>query len=136
AIIPVAKVEECLSYKEHGHLLAAERDGKVVEGFDFGNSPFAYTQEKVQGKTIVLTTTNGTYAIDESKKRAHQVIVGAFINLESICNYLKTQDKDILLLCAGWKNKVNLEDTLFAGAVVSNLGSERFELDDAAYAAE
>ena len=136
AIIPVAQVEECLSYKGQECLLAAERDGKVVEGFDFGNSPFAYTEEKVKGKTIVLTTTNGTYAIDESKKRAHQVIVGSFINLDAICNYLKSQDKDILLLCAGWKNRFNLEDTLFAGAVVSKLGLDGFEFDDAAYAAE
>jgi len=136
AIIPVAKVEECLSYKGQECLLAAERDGRVVDGFDFGNSPFAYTEEKVKGKTIVLTTTNGTYAIDESKKRAHQVIVGSFINLDAVCTYLKSQNKDILLLCAGWKNRFNLEDTLFAGAVVSQLGLGSFEFDDAAYAAE
>src|SRR6476469_6236242 len=72
AIIPVASVAECLSYQNHNYLLAAERDGKVVEGFDFGNSPFSYTADKVQGKTIVLTTTNGTFAIDESKKTAFQ----------------------------------------------------------------
>lgn len=136
AIIPVAQVEECLSYKGQKCLLAAERDGRVVDGFDFGNSPFAYTEEKVKGKTIVLTTTNGTYAIDESKKRAHQVIVGSFINLDAVCTYLKSQNKDILLLCAGWKNRFNLEDTLFAGAVVSQLGLGSFEFDDAAYAAE
>src|SRR5690606_11810748 len=136
AIIPVAEIDECLAYKEKGYLLAAERDGRVVDGFDFGNSPFAYTEEKVKGKTIVLTTTNGTYAIDESKKRAHQVIVGSFINLDAVCTYLKSQNKDILLLCAGWKNRFNLEDTLFAGAVVSQLGLGSFEFDDAAYAAE
>ena len=110
--------------------------GKVVEGFDFGNSPFAYTEDKVKDKTIVLTTTNGTYAIDESKKRAHQVIIGSFLNLDAVSSYLKSQDKDILLLCAGWKNKFNLEDTLFAGAVISKLGLENFECDDSAYAAE
>src|SRR5690606_24551808 len=63
AIIPVSHVEECAAYQVSGCLLAAERDGKVVEGFDFGNSPFSYVAEKVQGKTIVLTTTNGTHAI-------------------------------------------------------------------------
>src|ERR1700744_5031081 len=64
AIIPVSKVDECHAYREiePGHLLAAERDGEIVEGFDFGNSPFSYTKEKVAGKTIVLTTTNGTQA--------------------------------------------------------------------------
>ena len=136
AIIPVASVEECKSYESKGYLLAAERDGKVVDGFDFGNSPFAYAGEKVNGKTIVLTTTNGTHAIDESKKTAYQVIIGSFLNLTAVCGYLKTQDKDVFLLCAGWKNKFNLEDTLFAGAVVYQLKDENYFLDDASVAAD
>jgi 2-phosphosulfolactate phosphatase len=136
AIIPVASVEECISFEKEGYLLAAERDGKVVAGFDFGNSPFAYAEDKVNGKTIVLTTTNGTHAIDESKKTAHQVIIGSFLNLDAVCNYLKTQDKDVFLLCAGWKNKFNLEDTLFAGAVVNQLKNESYFLDDASIAAD
>ncbi|TKC00434.1 2-phosphosulfolactate phosphatase [Pedobacter cryophilus] len=136
AIIPVATVEECKSYEIDGFLLAAERDGKVVEGFDFGNSPFAYAEDKVKDKTIVLTTTNGTYAIDESKKTAFQVIIGSFLNLDAICNYLKSQDKDVFLLCAGWKNKFNLEDTLFAGAVVHHLKNEDYYLDDSSISAD
>ncbi len=135
AIIPVATVEECKNYGNN-YLLAAERDGKVVEGFDFGNSPFAYTTEKVKGKTVVLTTTNGTHAIDESKKTAYQVIIGSFLNLDAVCSYLKTQTQDVLLVCAGWKNKFNLEDTLFAGAVVNRLKSENYFLDDSSIAAE
>ncbi len=135
AIIPVASIEECRSYGS-SCLLAAERDGKVVDGFDFGNSPFSYTTEKVQGKTVVLTTTNGTHAIDESKKTAHQVIIGSFLNLDAVCDYLKSQEKDVLLLCAGWKKKFNLEDTLFAGAVVHQLKSEDYFLDDSSIAAE
>lgn len=136
AIIPVATVDECLSRKDGICMLAAERDGKVVEGFDFGNSPFAYTKEKVAGKTVVLTTTNGTYAVSESRKTAHQIIIGSFLNLDAVANYLKSQDKDVLLLCSGWKNKANIEDTLFAGAVVSQLVKEEYELDDAAYFSE
>ncbi|MBK0384082.1 2-phosphosulfolactate phosphatase [Pedobacter sp. SD-b] len=135
-IIPVANVEECISFEKEGYLLAAERDGKVVAGFDFGNSPFAYTEDKVNGKTIVLTTTNGTHAIDESKKSAYQVIIGSFLNLDAVCAYLKNQDKDVFLLCAGWKNKFNLEDTLFAGAVVDQLKKHNYFLDDASIAAD
>lgn len=120
AIIPVASVEECLSFKEHGHLLGAERNGEVVAGFDFGNSPFSYTKEKVAGKTLVLTTTNGTHAINESKN-ADEIVIGSFLNLTAVCDYLVKQDKNVFLLCSGWKNKVNLEDTLFAGAVVNKL---------------
>jgi 2-phosphosulfolactate phosphatase len=136
AIIPVSTVEECRAFEKEGYLLAAERDGKVVEGFDFGNSPFAYAEEKIKGKTIVLTTTNGTHAIDESKKTAHQVIIGSFLNLDAVCNYLKTQDKDVFLLCAGWKNKFNLEDTIFAGAVVHQLKADDYFLDDSSIASE
>lgn len=135
AIIPVATVEECRNYGRDC-LLAAERDGKVVDGFDFGNSPFSYTAEKVKGKTVVLTTTNGTFAIDESKKTAYQVIIGSFLNLDAVCNYLKTQEQDVLLVCAGWKKKFNLEDTLFAGAVVHQLKSADYFLDDSSTAAE
>src|ERR1700712_2187235 len=136
AIIPVAEVDECLAYhdKQTGYLLAAERNGEVVEGFDFGNSPFSYTAEKVAGKTIVLTTTNGTQALHLSRK-AKKIVIGSFLNLTALCNWLKTQNENILLVCAGWKNNFNLEDTLFAGAVVEQLKDAGFKLDDAAIAA-
>ncbi len=136
AIIPVAEVAECLAYKNKypDYLLAAERDGKVVDGFDFGNSPFSYTAEKVAGKTVVLTTTNGTQALHLSRE-AKQVAIGSFLNLTALCNWLKTTNDDILLVCAGWKNNFNLEDTLFAGAVVEQLKAGNYKPDDAAIAA-
>jgi 2-phosphosulfolactate phosphatase len=136
AIIPVSLVEECVAYREKGlnYLLAAERDGKVVEGFDFGNSPFSYTKEKVAGKTVVLTTTNGTHALHLSRS-AKKIVLGSFLNLTALSNWLKIQNENILLVCAGWKNNFNLEDTLFAGAVVEQLKEFDFKLDDAAIAA-
>jgi len=136
AIIPVSEVEECEGYREKGldYLLAAERNGEVVAGFDFGNSPFSYTEEKVAGKTVVLTTTNGTQALHLSRA-AKKIVIGSFLNLTSLCNWLKTQDENILLVCAGWKNNFNLEDTLFAGAVIEQLKDFNFKLDDAAIAA-
>ena len=136
AIIPVSQVEECLAYQENhpAYLLAAERNGEVVAGFDFGNSPFSYTSDKVAGKTIVLTTTNGTHALHLSRN-AKKIILGSFLNLTSVCNWLKTQHEDILLVCAGWKNNFNLEDTVFAGAVVDQLKHADFSPDDAAMAA-
>ncbi len=136
AIIPVSNVEACLNYSDKGYLLAAERNGEVVEGYDFGNSPFSYTKEKVAGQTIVLTTTNGTKAMHMAQERAHQVVVGSFLNLTALCNWLKEQDKDVLLLCAGWKDKFNLEDTLFAGAVVNALRQDFVHFDDSCVAAE
>ncbi len=135
AIIPVMNVEDCLNYADKGYLLAAERNGEVVEGYDFGNSPFSYTAEKVAGQTIVLTTTNGTKAMHLAQERAHQVVVGSFLNLSSVCNYLKKENKDVLLLCAGWKDNFNLEDTLFAGAVVEQLQNDFTVGDDSSVAA-
>lgn len=136
AIIPVSQVEDCLKYKDNGYLLAAERNGEVVSGYNFGNSPFSYTREKVSGKTVVLTTTNGTKALHLARIRAKQVVVGSFLNIQVLCDWLRSQDKNVLLLCAGWKDQFNLEDTLFAGAVVEEL-RESFDLfDDAGVMAE
>lgn len=136
AIIPVAEVEECIAYRDQNldYLVAAERNGEVVTGFDFGNSPFSYTAEKVAGKTVVLTTTNGTQALHLSRK-AKQIVIGSFLNLTALCDWLKTQQENILLVCAGWKNNFNLEDTLFAGAVTEQLKDLGFKLDDPAIAA-
>ena len=106
----------------------------MLEGFDFGNSPFSYTREKVAGKTVVLTTTNGTQALHLSRK-AKEVVIGSFLNLTSLCNWLKTRNENVLLVCAGWKNNFCLEDTLFAGAVVERIKWMNFEPDDAAIAA-
>jgi 2-phosphosulfolactate phosphatase len=136
AIIPVSQVEECSAYREKGldYLLAAERNGEVVTGFDFGNSPFSYTKDKVAGKTIVLTTTNGTHALHLSRS-AKKIITGAFINITAVCNWLKQQNENVLLVCSGWKNNFNLEDTLFAGAVVEQFKGTDFRVDDPAIAA-
>lgn len=136
AIIPVSQVEECAAYREKGldYLLAAERDGSVVDGFDFGNSPFSYTKEKVVGKTVVLTTTNGTHALHLSRS-AKKIVIGSFLNLTALSNWLNSQYENVLLVCAGWKNNFNLEDTLFAGAVIEQLKDKGFALDDAAIAA-
>ncbi|GGH01109.1 putative 2-phosphosulfolactate phosphatase [Parapedobacter pyrenivorans] len=135
AIIPVAELDECLAYQDKGYLLAAEREGAVVEGFDFGNSPFSYTREKVEGKTIVLTTTNGTRAI-RLCAGAEAVVIGSFLNISALSNWLRDQDQHVLLVCAGWKNHVSLEDSVFAGAVVDRLIGSGIELDDAARAAQ
>ena len=135
AIIPVSQVEECAAYgeKNPNFLLAAERDGAIVAGFDFGNSPFSYTAEKVAGKTIVLTTTNGTHALHLSRE-AKKIVIGSFLNLGALCNWLKQQHENILLVCSGWKGNFNLEDTLFAGAVVAQLQSANCIADDSAIA--
>jgi 2-phosphosulfolactate phosphatase len=135
SIIPVATLEECGKLKKKGHIAAAEREGKMAEGFDLGNSPFSYMEKSLVGKTIAMTTTNGTLAITKSRK-ADEIIVGSFLNLSSVVNYLEKQPNDVLILCAGWKGSVNLEDTLFAGAVVEAVSDEFFSDFDAAITAK
>lgn len=119
-IIPVASVEEAREYKAKGFITAAERHGEIVEGFDMGNSPFSYMNSDLKGKEIVLTTTNGTKAIERAKA-ADTIIIGSFLNLQAVCDFLVKQNKNVILLCAGWKDRYNLEDSLFAGAVVNTL---------------
>ena len=132
SIIPVATIPECLELQAQGYLAAAERDGQTPEGFDFDNSPFSYMdRNRVAGNTIVVTTTNGTLAITKSKS-AVKVLVGSFLNLGAVVNYLKSQQYDVLVLCAGWKGKPNLEDTLFAGAVVEGLQDDFIMQEDSA----
>ena len=99
---------------------------KTIEGFDFGNSPFHYGNEVVAGKDIVLTTTNGTKCIEMSAD-AHQVIVGSFLNLEAVIKHLIATQKDVVLFCAGWKDRVNLEDSLYAGAVAEGLKDANYD---------
>lgn len=134
-IIPVATVEEARAYKQKGFLVGAERNGLPVDGFDFGNSPFHYMGEHIKGKTIVLTTTNGTQAI-EAAKDAYKVVIGSFLNIDALCSWLINENKDVLLLCSGWKNKFNLEDAVFAGAVTDEISNrtDKFNLGDACLA--
>ena len=120
AIRPVAEVEESRRLREQGYLVAAERGGEKIEGFDLGNSPFEYMDEQLKGKKIGVTTTNGTRAISLSKG-AKKLLIGSFLNLKAIASLLNGQENDVLIVCAGWKGHVNLEDTLFAGALAEQL---------------
>lgn len=120
SIIPVASVEEAKAYKERGYLVAAEKDGYILDFADFGNSPFNFKREVVEGRTIVYRTTNGT-GIIKMAKGAYAVAVGAFINFSALIEWIVSQEHDVLLFCAGWKNRFNLEDSILAGAIAKSL---------------
>jgi 2-phosphosulfolactate phosphatase len=122
-IIPVDSVQECIRIgKQMDAITAGERDGKVAEGLQHGNSPFEYPAEFIAGKTLVLTTTNGTKLLHMAlNKNAAEIITGSFGNIDEVCNYLINQNKNVLLACAAWKDLVNIEDTLFAGAVIEKV---------------
>ena len=119
-IIPVASLDEANAYKAKGFTVGAERDGQVVEGFDFGNSPYVYIDNDMSGKTVVLTTTNGTKSIEIAKNDG-LVVIGCLNNLDHLCQWLIAQNKNTLILASGWKDKVNLEDTICAGAIADQL---------------
>jgi 2-phosphosulfolactate phosphatase len=121
-IIPVETLEEARAYKEKGFMVAAERDGIVRDFADFGNSPFNFSRDRIEGRQIVYSTTNGTQAIHVAGE-CHQVLIGAYLNFTALCEWLNSQDRDVIILCAGWKNKFNLEDSLFAGALSEKLMS-------------
>lgn len=120
AIIPVADVSEAKDYKARGYLLAAECDGYVLDFADFGNSPFNFTKDKVKGKTIVYSTTNGTGIINLASS-AYMTVVGSFLNIGALTQWLIKQERNVLIFCAGWKNRFNIEDTVCAGAIAEKL---------------
>jgi len=129
-IIPVASVEEARQLQSEGYLAAAERGGQIVEGFDMGNSPFSYMDPALKGKSVVLTTTNGTKAINMAKDK-ETVVIGSLNNLDALCHWLIRQRRDILVLGSGWKDKFNLEDTICAGAIADAcLKSGKFKADE------
>ena len=128
SIKPVSNLEECLALSNEGYITAGERNGKKVDGFDLGNSPFGFMDEKLQGKKIAFTTTNGTQAINLSE-RADLVIAGSFLNIAAIKDFLYNQASHVTIVCAGWKGMINLEDTLFAGALADELSND-FNVDE------
>jgi 2-phosphosulfolactate phosphatase len=137
-IIPVDSVPGAIELgNELGAITAGERDGKIAPGLQYGNSPLEYPREFIAGKTLVLTTTNGTRLLHMALQNgATGVITGSFANLTAVCNYLVAQGKNVILGCSAWKDRVNMEDTLFAGAVVSRIREHFQVFCDASQAAE
>ena len=120
SMIPVAGIEEAREYKEKGFLVAAERDGIILDFADLGNSPYNFSRENVEGKTIVYSTTNGT-GIIKMAASASAIVIGSFLNISSLAEWLSSQKNDVMLFCAGWKNRFNLEDSICAGALAERL---------------
>jgi len=129
-ILPVRSLNECRRYGRQGYLTAAERGAKKVPGFDFGNSPNEFLQADLRGKKLAFTTTNGTRAL-HAVRHAKEVVAGAFVNMSVLLDFLRQRAQPTLLVCAGWKDHVNLEDTLFAGAIATHLETDFRIADDA-----
>ena len=129
-IIPVDSVERCIQLGTQIECVTAgERDGQIAPGLQFGNSSFEYPESFIRGKTLVLTTTNGTKLLHIAlAKGATEIITGSFLNLSAVCDHLVSRRKNVILGCAAWKDKPNIEDTLLAGAVVARI-KEHFNIN-------
>jgi 2-phosphosulfolactate phosphatase len=132
-ILPFAELEACRGMQNKGYLIAAERDGLTAPGFELGNSPVAYTGGAYAGRKLAMTTTNGTVAIEKSKDAA-EILIGAFPNLQATATYIQSRNLDVLIHCAGWKGRFNLEDSLYAGALVQALSGSHTNQEDGALA--
>lgn len=120
AIIPVKTRREAMSAKENGFIVAAERNGLILDFADFGNSPSNFSREHVFDKEIVYSTTNGTKTVQMAEE-CKAVTIGSFCNFTVLYQWLVKQQTPITILCAGWKGKYNIEDSVFAGALAQKL---------------
>ncbi len=124
AVIPVEDMEAAQKISQNldpsGYLLCGEKDGVKIQGYELGNSPLEYDGKKVKGKIIIFNTTNGTKAISRSTG-ADRLLIGSFLNLNTVVESLKADPNEIILVCAGWKNRFSLEDTLCAGNIIYEL---------------
>jgi 2-phosphosulfolactate phosphatase len=141
-VLPCLSPEEALRAKSadpENVLACGEREGKAVEGFDLGNSPLEYSPERVRGKAVALTTTNGTRALRLcSSKRARRVLIGSFLNLSALCERVARSEDEITIVCSGKEERFGLEDAVFAGFCVFKLEDllDDLELSDSAIAAK
>lgn len=124
SILPVADLSEAHRLADRlapdTYLLCGERGGIKIDGYHLGNSPFEYTSSIIGGRTVILTTTNGTLALSRARSATH-LIVGSFLNLSCVIQFAKEADRDVALICAGWRGRFSLEDTLCAGSMLHSL---------------
>lgn len=121
AIVPVAGMDEARKYKNQGYKVACERNGQILDFADIGNSPSDFLKEDLKDQTLVFSTTNGTEAINLCRPDAVETFAGSFINLDALAKCLAARNRDVLILCSGWKKLFNLEDSVFAGALTEKL---------------
>ena len=122
-VVPVDTVPKAVALgRDLNGVAAGERDGKIADGLEHGNSPLEYGNDFINDRVLVLTTTNGTRLLHMAlEKGADTIITGSFPNLSAVCDFLLQQQKNVVLGCSGWKDRFNLEDTLFAGAVIEKV---------------
>lgn len=128
SIVPVADMAQAgkiaSNLDQQSYLLGGERDGTKIEGYHLGNSPLEYTPRTVQGRTIIFNTTNGTVAVAKARAAEH-LLIGSFLNAGRVVDFIRQAGNDLAIICAGWRNRVSLEDTLCAGLMLYRLWDGR-----------
>lgn len=123
-LIPVADMDEVNKIAKNldssQYLLCGEKNGVKIEGYHLGNSPLEYTPDNIEGKTLIFKTSNGTQAIARAGK-AKEILIGSFLNIDSVVEALREKERDIVLICAGWRGRLAIEDMLCAGQIVHQL---------------
>ncbi len=116
--------------------LGGERGGEKIEGYHLGNSPEEYTEDVVQGRDIILNTTNGTRALRRARE-ADTLVAACFLNAGRVVDFIRRTAEAVTIVCAGRQNRLALEDTLCAGLLLDRLwdGSEPYPVTDSAHTA-
>jgi 2-phosphosulfolactate phosphatase len=134
-VIPVIEIEEVIrmskNYEKDSFLLCGERNTQPIDGFHLSNSPLEYTKEQVAGKTLLITTSNGTRAVKRAAD-AREVLICSLVNVDAVAEYLTGKEEDVIFICAGTAGKFSLDDIVTAGAVINRLKETvgTVELDD------
>jgi len=130
-VIPVETVFQAKQLQKPGDLLGGERFCKKIPGFDLGNSPYDYMNAFLDGRTVIMTTTNGTRAIQKSLKASH-ILAGSLLNAKACAKAAASLKKDIVIVCAGTQDRYSLEDGIGAGVIIEELSAvnEQLELND------
>lgn len=140
SVVPVADMAQAgkiaSNLDQRSYLLGGERDGQKIEGYHFGNSPLEYDEAAVKDRTVILNTTNGTTALSQSRQAEH-LVVGCLLNASVVIDFVRSMGLPTTLVCAGWRNRVSLEDTLCAGLFLYELweGREPDTVSDTAHIA-
>jgi len=141
-IIPVTTVESAM--KISGNLfgdvilLGGERNGKMIEGFNLGNSPFDYSEEKVKGKSIIFSSTNGSQAMVKAR-HAREMTLCAFVNISAVTGFLRENPRDFVIVCSGTNGMFSMEDSVCAGMLLNRVvegNPGAWSLTDGAQAAQ
>ncbi|MCK5372395.1 MAG: 2-phosphosulfolactate phosphatase, partial [Cyclobacteriaceae bacterium] len=124
-IIPVSGLDEARELKQKGFFVACERNGEIMDFADIGNSASDFIRDDLVGETVVFSTTNGTKTINMARD-AEEVLIGSFVNIKALGDYLIRKNENVVIFCAAWKNLFNLEDSVFAGALAESMLNNGF----------